>query len=115
MFGNKLETIEKLAAAKKGKRLISYTKSKDPDVKLAAIRGLGIAGGEDAVNTLVPLLKDDDPKVRAEVARSFGMIAQGVHFETHTKAHLQDRLKIEEDEMVIEAIREALSHMVGKE
>lgn len=103
MFGSKTEKITKLAEKKKSDKITSFLNDKDKTVVLAAINGLGDAGGEAGYNALVPLLRNQDAEVRAASATAIGKTGfpQG-------RTHLSYHLKNEADPKVQDAIRHAL-------
>lgn len=103
MFGNKMNAVEKAIRKNHIPALIELSESKEEDVSLKAIEGLGSAGGDDASHYLVTRLQDPDPKRRAAVAAALGVIAN-----KHTKAFLASQLKKEEDETVKEALLDAM-------
>ena len=53
LFGNKTKQVESAIDHKKADKLIALAKDKDEAVALAAVKGLGVVGGEDAINFLV--------------------------------------------------------------
>ncbi len=103
MFGNKMNAVEKAIKKNHVPALIELSESKEEDVSLKAIAGLGSVGGDDASHYLITRLQDPDVKVRVAVAQALGLIAN-----KHTKAFLASQLKKEEDETVKEAILDAM-------
>ena len=57
LFGNKTKQVESAIDHKKADKLIALAKDKDEAVALAAVKGLGVVGGEDAINFLVTQLR----------------------------------------------------------
>ena len=103
-FGNKMKQVEKATLKKNGKKLIELAKSKKPDVALAAVKGMGKAGGEDCINYLVTQLRNIDPSFRAAAAASLGEIG-----DPHAKAHIHGALRFEKDEAIVKIMHEALA------
>lgn len=104
IFGDKMKKVERATAKRKSAKLIELAKDKKADVSLAAIRGLGKAGGEEAVNFLVTQLRNIDPKFRAAAATSLGEIG-----DPHAKAHIHGALRYEKDESTVKAMHAALA------
>ena len=67
LFGNKTKQVESAIDHKKADKLIALAKDKDEAVALAAVKGLGVVGGEDAINFLVTQLRHIKPEFRAVV------------------------------------------------
>ena len=103
IFGSKMQKVERAAAKKNSKKLLELARCKNPEVSLAAIKGLGKAGGEDAVNFLVTQLRNINPQFRAEAALALGNIG-----DPHAKAHIHGALKFEKDEAAVNAMHQAL-------
>lgn len=103
MFGNNLKKIEKLARKKNSDSLVKFLTSKDSQVRLAAIRGLGEAGGEPAFNNLTSLLRNADPIVRAAAASALEVLKS-----PKAVAFITNRLKDETDAAAATAMRKAL-------
>lgn len=100
MFGNKMNAVEKAIRKNHVPTLIELSESKDKAVSLAAIEGLGTAGGDDAAHYLVTRLQSPEPELRIAVARALGTLAN-----KHTKAFLAAQLKKEEDPAVKEVMQ----------
>lgn len=103
IFGNKMQQVERAAAKRNSKKLLELAQCKKPEVALAAIEGLGKAGGENAINYLVTQLRNINPAFRAAAARSLGEIG-----DPHAKAHIHGALKFEKDEAAVSAMHQAL-------
>lgn len=103
MFESKTSKIEKLAAKKNSDQLVKFLSDKDPAVRLAAIKGLGQAGGEPAFNSLVALLRDSNPSMREAAASALEVLK-----DTKSCAFLSARVKDETDEKVKAAMNRAL-------
>ena len=106
VFGNKMKQIERAAEKKNDKKLIELAKSKKADVALAAVKGMGAAGGEDCVNYLVTQLRNIDPAFRSAAAASLGQIG-----DPHAKAHIHGALRFEKDEATVKVMHEALARI----
>jgi HEAT repeat protein len=109
MFGSKTSQIEKLTAKKKSDELVKYLNDKDTAVRLAAIKGLGQAGGEPAFNSLTSLLRDSNANMREAAA-----LALEVMKDPKSGAFLNARLKDETDASVKAAMSRALKATQGK-
>lgn len=106
IFGDKMKQVEKAAQKKNSKKLIDLARDKKADVALAAVKGMGLAGGEDCVNYLVTQLRNIDPAFRAAAATALGQIG-----DPHAKAHIHGALRFEKDESTVKAMHEALTHI----
>lgn len=104
MFGNNLKKIEKLTSRKKSEALAKFLTSKDAQVRVAAINGLGESGGESAFNNLTPLLRDGNPLIRAAVATALRALE-----DPRAVAFISNSLKEEKDPATKEAMGRALS------
>ena len=104
LFGNKTKQVESAIAHKKADKLIALAKDKDEAVALAAVKGLGVVGGEDAINFLVTQLRHIKPEFRAAAATSLGEIG-----DPHAKAHISCVLKFEKDTATIQAMHAAMA------
>lgn len=105
-FGDKMKKVERATEKRKSKQLIELAQCKKDDVRLAAIRGLGKAGGEEAINFLVTQLRNSDPQFRAAAALSLGEIG-----DPHAKAHIHGALRYEKDEATVKAMHTALGKL----
>jgi HEAT repeat protein len=103
MFGSKTSKIEKLTAKKKSEQLTKFLSDKDPAVRLAAIKGLGQAGGEPAFNSLVSLLRDSNANMREAAASALEVLK-----DPKSCAFLSARLKDETDASAKAAMNRAL-------
>ena len=110
MFGSKTSKIEKLAAKKKSDQLVKYLNDKDTAVRLAAIKGLGQAGGEAAFNSLVTLLRDSNASMRGAAASALEVLK-----DPKSSAFLSARLKDETDASAKAAMNRALKATQGKQ
>ena len=79
MFGNKMNAVEKAVRKNHIPALIELSKSKDKAVSLAAIAGLGAAGGDDAAHYLTTRLQSPETDVRIAVAKALGTLANKHH------------------------------------
>ena len=109
MFGSKTSKIEKLVARKKSDLLVQYVGDKDIPIRLAAIKGLGEAGGEAAFNSLTSLLRDPNASVREAAARALGVLK-----DPKSGAFLSARLKEETDTAAKEAMSHAIKAVQGR-
>lgn len=105
-FGDKMKQVERATEKKKSKKLIELAQCKKADVQLAAIRGLGKAGGEEAINFLVTQLRHNNAQFRAAAALSLGEIG-----DPHAKAHIHGALRYEKDEATVKAMHTALAKL----
>ena len=106
IFGDKMKQVERATEKRKSAKLIELAQCKKNDVRLAAIRGLGKAGGEEAINFLVTQLRNSDSQFRAAAATSLGEIG-----DPHAKAHIHGALRYEKDESTIKAMHTALGKL----
>jgi HEAT repeat protein len=106
MFESKTEKINKLVEKKKAEKIIPFLNDRDGAVALAAIAGLGKAGGDDAYNALIPLLRSNNAAARAAAAQALGELGA-----SQGRTHLSYHLAQEKDEKVREAIRGALDRL----
>ena len=104
MFGNKAAKIGKLSAKKKSDLLVKYLDDRDLSIRLAAIKGLGEAGGEAAFNNLTILLRNPDASVRRAAAEALEALK-----DPKASAFISARLKEETDEGAKTAMRRALN------
>ncbi|MBR6786495.1 MAG: HEAT repeat domain-containing protein [Clostridia bacterium] len=104
ILGDKMKQVERATEKRKSSKLIELAQCKKADVQLAAIRGLGKAGGEDAVNFLVTQLRNISPEFRAAAATALGEIG-----DPHAKAHIHGALKFEKDTATVQAMHAALA------
>ena len=104
LFGNKTKQVESAIDHKKADKLIALAKDKDEAVALAAVKGLGVVGGEDAINFLVTQLRHIKPEFRAAAATSLGEIGDPL-----AQAHISGVLKFEKDTATIQAMHAAMA------
>ncbi|NLG23781.1 MAG: HEAT repeat domain-containing protein, partial [Clostridiales bacterium] len=76
----------------------------DAAVRHAAIKGLGVAGGEEAFNNLTALLRDPNPETRKAAAGALELLK-----DPKSVAFIDARLRVETDEGVKAALRKAQS------
>jgi HEAT repeat protein len=103
MFGSKISAVEKAIKKSNAGALIGLADSKDGEVCMAAIAGLGNVGGQEACNFLVSRLGNPEPEMRIAIAHSLGVIG-----DKHTKAFLSAQMSKETKPEVKEAMREAM-------
>ncbi len=101
LFGNKLDTIEKLAQKGKADKLKNMVNDKKPEVRLAAIDALGRCSDEVAFNTLTTLINTPDAETRIHVVRALAATKQ-----KKVRAFLEHRLDLETDPKVKAVIAE---------
>lgn len=106
IFGDKMKQVERAIDKRKSKKLIELAQYKNADVALAAIRGLGKSGGEEAINFLVTQLRNSSAQFRAAAALSLGEIG-----DPHAKAHIHGALRYEKDEDTVKSMHTALSKL----
>lgn len=102
-LGNKVKKIESYKNKRKSDKIVSFLTDKNKDVRIEAIKALGEIGDDTSVNNLILLLSDPDPDIRRQAAISMGDTGRDV-----CKTHLQNRVKLEKDEAVLEAIRDSI-------
>ena len=99
-----IEKIEKLAAKKKGAKIMRYLGYKGQDVRIAGMEALGKCGdNEKSFNTLLNMLEDSDPDVRIAAARGLGETQKDTAFTPISHA-----ITNEKDGRVEQAMRDAL-------
>ena len=108
-----INQIEKLASGKKVEKLGEYISSPDTDVALAAIEGLGKIGTDVAAETIAVAIDDSRSEVRIAVANALSNISVDENPE-YAKTNLLNRVKVENDEKVKEAIVAALEQITEK-
>lgn len=108
MFGDKLGKVTKAVEKRNAKALVELANHKDQEIKLAAIAGLGVVGGDDASNYLITQLHDAEVPVRIAVAQALGALG-----DMHTKAHVSAQLSKETDPSVREALSKAMAGIKG--
>ena len=106
MFGNHLNAVEKAKRKNNSAMLLKLADDSDMQVRLAAIDGLGMVGGQETTNFLITHLHDPKPEIRIAVAQSLGEIG-----DMHTKALVSQQLGNETDPKVCDALRAAMSHL----
>lgn len=102
-----IKQIEKLAKGKKVEKLGEYISSPDTEVALAAIEGLEKIGNDIAAETIAVAIDDNRSEVRIAVAKALSNINVDENPE-YAKTNLLNRIKVETDEKVKEAIEAAL-------
>lgn len=80
MFGNPLAKIEKLAQKGKSEKLAAFTRHKNKDVRLAAIRALGSCNDETAYNTLTGMIVDAETDERIAALEGLGRLGKDQSF-----------------------------------
>jgi HEAT repeat protein len=103
MFGNNLNNIKKLTGKKNSEALAKFLTSKDMQVRIAAINGLGESGGETAFNHLTPSLRDSNPLIRTAAATALRALE-----DPRAVAFISNSLKNETDPETKEAMSKAL-------
>jgi HEAT repeat protein len=103
MIGNKQERIKKLAKKHQSAKIAEYLKSRDKDVRLAAIVALGESGGEDAFNNLTLILSSAAPAERMAAAQALGVLG-----DEKAISYLSHQLAKEQDAALINAFKKGL-------
>lgn len=76
MAEKNLEKIAQLGEKGKVKKLLPYAASKDADERAAAAVALGKNNVDEAFNTLVTLLRDNDPSVQTAAVHALGELGR---------------------------------------
>lgn len=106
MFGNKMSKVEKAVQKNKPEKLVELLSTKDDNVRLAAIDGLGKLKANEGSNPLINLLHDPSAEVRKHSALALGSIG-----EVHAKAHIAHALSVEKDAAAKAALQQALGQL----
>ncbi len=109
IFGDKSKKIDTYVKKGKSVKIVPLLMDKKQDVRLQAIKALGSIGDDTSVNNLIILLSDPDAVIRKQVAASMGDIGKDV-----CKTHLQSRVKVEQDEHVLDAIHDSIMRISKK-
>ena len=110
MFGNKEQQIEKLVEKKNAAGLIRFINDKDSVIALKAVEALGQGKGDDSYNTLISLLRSPRADMRAAAATALGALG-----DQKARAHIDHLSKTEQDSVVLEAMKQALSKLHSNE
>jgi HEAT repeat protein len=108
MFGDKMGKVAKAIEKQNTKALIDLANTRDTELRIAAIAGLGRVGGDDSANYLITQLGNTEPQIRIAVAEALGVMG-----DMHTKAHVSAQLNKETDPQVREAISKAMKNIKG--
>ena len=111
IFGDKTQKIAALTKKGKSAKIAPFLMDKKQEVRLEAIKALGQIGDDHSVNNLILVLADPDPVIRKQTAASMGDVGKDV-----CKTHLQNRVKVEQDESVLDAVHDSImriSKLVG--
>ncbi|MDD3931998.1 MAG: HEAT repeat domain-containing protein [Clostridiaceae bacterium] len=103
LFGNAADKIDGFVAKGKSQKVIPLLETKNKETRLRAIEALGKIADDHCVHALIPLLSDSDPEIRKQTAISMGDMKKDV-----CKTHLQNRVQIEKDHDVLDAIHDAI-------
>lgn len=103
MFGNNVNKVQRAIEKGNEKALLQLAESKNKDVRLAAIKGLGSVPADDSNNYLITILRAEDADLRTAAAEALGN--QGI-----SRAHefLSHQLKNEKDLRVAETLTNAM-------
>ena len=96
--------FEKLASKRKFGSIAKHLKSKNPEVRLDALYGLGFCGGEDAINVLTNWSNSEDPKERLESVKALAKCGKD-----YSITQMRYQLQSETDPEVIDAMKEAMA------
>jgi len=105
-FGISVEKLDQWAKKSKTAKIIPHTKSKDKTIRLAAIRALGVSGGEEAFNKLTQFLNSSDAQDRATAAEALGVL--GLPQASSFLSYYIDR---ETDSKVLQAMKTAMTKL----
>ena len=111
IFGDKTKKIASYVKKGKSAKIVPLLTDRKQAIRLEAIKALGQIGDDNSVNNLILLLTDPDPVIRTQTAESMGDVGKDV-----CKTHLQSRVKVEQDQAVLDAIHHSImriSKMVG--
>lgn len=106
IIGASADKIEKLAQKKKTDKIIPYTKSKDKNIRLAAIQALGISGGDEGFNRLTQLLSSADADERAAASAALGTLGR-----PQARSFLSYYIEREKDVRVQESMKNAMAKL----
>ena len=103
----KLEKIQKYIKKGNVDKLVAAADSKEKEIRMAAIEGLGeVSSEEKALNALVSLMENEDSDIRRAAVVALGK-AKGSYVETQ----LRYCLSHENDEWVLEAARDSMARV----
>lgn len=72
-----IKKVEKWAQKKKVDKLLKALSTEDIEVRIAVIKALGATKTENAMNALIPLLNNADPRIRLNTVEALGTIGIG--------------------------------------
>lgn len=104
MFGDKMAKVAKAIEKKNEGQLLKLMDTKDKNVKIAAMKGLGKVGSDDGFNALIPLLHNPDDDIRVAAAQALGEMGNG-----HAKAFISNQMAKEKNNSVKGAMAHALN------
>ena len=100
----------KLVEKKNAAGLIRFINDKDSVIALKAVEALGQVKGDDSYNTLISLLRSPRADMRAAAATALGALG-----DQKARAHIDHLSKTEQDSVVLEAMKQALSKLHSNE
>jgi len=109
MFGVTEKKIEKWKIKNNAKKIADAMNHKNKDIRLAAIKAGAELKDDNVYNTLIVLLKDPDPEIRACSAESLGKMGR-----PSAQEHLKLISETDSDNNVrnkaLEAMRNIIAH-----
>jgi len=98
--------VEKWAQKKNTGKLLKAITVEDAEIRVSVIKALGETKDENAMYTLINLLKDPDAVIRAAAVDALGVMANGRSLE-----FVRQLWNIETDESVREKAKSAISNI----
>ncbi len=98
-----MAAVEHPQATARLSAFLANTRAQAP-LRASAAAALGLRLGSEAVSTLLPLLRDRNARVREASARALGRLGG-----LQVQQALEDRLSLEEDPLVREALQQGLT------
>lgn len=106
MFGSTVEKIMRLGTKKKGAKIVPYLKSRDKQVRMAAIAALGQAGGEEAFDSLTYILSSAADQERIAAVHALGALGN-----SKAISYLMHQLKKENNPEFDEACKQSIKQL----
>lgn len=100
-----IDKIAKFIEKGNGKKLAKIAVGSNKEDALKAIEALGKVGGDEASNALMKLIMNPDKNIRIASAKAMGEMGN-----PHLKAHLQNLMRVDKDQDVIDAVMDALKN-----
>lgn len=104
-----IKKIEKMEKKRRSDKIVKFLSSSDEEVVEAALNALSRIGDEIAINSVTPMIDNENIEIRKSAIKAIGTIGT-----EYSKTYLQHRMTKESDEEVKALILDTIHSIKGR-